>query len=204
MPQLTLFPTAPPRRLKLLPPPVQPSKKPEPKPVAADVSQELRDWADRQVRSWAKRAQLPPSFALEDLYQVAHLEIAKRLPQYNGEHASGAPLEGYLYTYVLNACKMAVRRRNWTEATHEELPSGAVAETGAPDRELHASRQTKLVRWLIRERLTERQQFCLQHWQAGVDAGKIADRLKIPRKRVIEAIESAQERLRVDLREIGW
>lgn len=169
-------------------------------PPMAEPDAETLAWCDRVAASVMQRANLPASFELADLKQVARIEASKRIPQY--DPATGVPLQGFLYLYVLNACRMSVRRREWTNSTMDPIsPSQAAA--GDVAEQVDSSRKSKLLRWLIRERLTEQQQFCVLQHQAGENTDKIARRLRIPRKAVIESIESAYEQLRQDLREIG-
>lgn len=167
---------------------------------AVELDADLLAWADRVAASVA--AKLPACFELDDLKQVARIAAWKNLPKYKGDHKSGAPVQGFLFPYVKNACLMSVRRRNWIESTAPRIkPSTATGED--TEQAADTSLRSKLVRWLIRERLTEQQQYCLMQHQAGVTTDKIAARARIPRKAVIESIESAYGQLRTDLREIG-
>ncbi len=56
---------------------------------------------------------------------------------------------------------------------------------------------------MIRERLTSLQAYCVMQAQAGATTPVIAKRLGVPRRVVIESLESAYARLREDLRDIG-
>lgn len=161
---------------------------------------ELLAWADRVAAH--VMARLPACFELDDLKQVARIAVWKNLAKYDPDNAKGVPVQGFLMSYVRNACLMSVRRRAWTEATAPRISpkqeAGVDIEASAD-----ASLKAKLVRWLIRERLTEQQQFCLLQFEEGVTTDKIAKRLGVPRPAVMASVEAAYARLRADLRDIG-
>jgi RNA polymerase sigma factor (sigma-70 family) len=165
---------------------------------AAELDDELLAWTARIARGFA--AKLPASFEADDLIQVARMAALRKLPTYDPEKNDS--VQGFLYPWVSNAMRMHVRRRNWVEATAPRL-SASMQAKGDTEAAVDSSFQSKLLRWLIRERLTEQQQFCLLQHQAGVTTDVIAKRLRVPRTAVIDSIESAYEQLRVDLREIG-
>jgi len=77
---------------------------------------------------------LPPSFDLDDLKQIARIEHWRRSQLYNptGPHA-GIPYPGYAYTAVYGAVMMACRRRHWKEATAEELSPIAICSKPSPE-----------------------------------------------------------------------
>lgn len=74
-------------------------------------------WAERFGRGQVKR--LPPSFDIEDLVQAARIGLWKAAARYQAELNDS--FRAFASTYVRGEVMMAVRRRNYTEAVHEEL-----------------------------------------------------------------------------------
>jgi RNA polymerase sigma factor (sigma-70 family) len=74
---------------------------------------------------------LPPCFALADLEQEARIEHWKRSQLWNP--ATGVPYQAYAYMAVRGAVLMACRRREYREATHEELTGQHVDARPRPD-----------------------------------------------------------------------
>jgi RNA polymerase sigma factor (sigma-70 family) len=79
------------------------------------------EWAAGVARNWARR-KLPASFDAKDLEQEARIECWKRAQLF--DDSLNVPFQGYAYVYVLNAARMACRRRNWSEAVMPEVDPG--------------------------------------------------------------------------------
>lgn len=75
------------------------------------------DWAAKIARSFAKK--LPPCFNVRDMEQEARIECWKQAQKY--DPSRGVPFQAYAYFAVLGACRMAVRRRHWSEAIMPEV-----------------------------------------------------------------------------------
>lgn len=74
-------------------------------------------WAERVARKVGRG--LPPSFDLKDLQQIARLEHWHQVQRY--DPARGVPYQAFAYRAVHGAVQMACRRRNYQDATAEEL-----------------------------------------------------------------------------------
>jgi hypothetical protein len=68
---------------------------------------------------------LPPSFDLADLRQIAEYEHWRQVQTF--DPARGVPYQAYAYAAVRGAVQMACRRRQYRDATSEEL-SGDFAD----------------------------------------------------------------------------
>lgn len=79
--------------------------------------EEHLDWAERLAR--AGRRKLPPSFDVADLQQEARLELWRQVQRFDA--SLGVPFRGFAYFAVRGAVLMACRRKQYREATHEEL-----------------------------------------------------------------------------------
>lgn len=112
-------------------------------PKPDEILDEHLDWAKGIARKvWST---LPPSFDLADLQQIALLETWERARLYDptGSH-NNVPFKGYAYLWVLNAVRMACRRRNYTDATSEALDSAPIDERpSAEDMMLAAEENTE-------------------------------------------------------------
>jgi RNA polymerase sigma factor (sigma-70 family) len=76
-------------------------------------------WAAAIAKNvWRK---LPPCFDLQDLQQEARIKLWKCCQAFDPNNLDGVPFKGFAYIYIRGACLMSVRRRHWTEATHESL-----------------------------------------------------------------------------------
>jgi RNA polymerase sigma factor (sigma-70 family) len=84
-------------------------------------------WADA-IASSVKR-QLPPSFDLADLEQVARVATWAAAKEYDGNR--GAPFTAFAYKRVRGACFMSVRRRYYRDATHAPIPELLIACAGS-------------------------------------------------------------------------
>lgn len=119
--------------------PARPLAKPRPELSADQLFQKNKPWAETIARNVVRK--LPPSFESADVTQEALLELWKRAQLYEannglpGKDPSGTPFQAYAYLAVRGACLMAVRRRNWTEATHLSLDEteNAAGETIVPE-----------------------------------------------------------------------
>ncbi len=94
-----------------------------------------------QHQKWAKgiaireHRKLPKSFQLDDLIQEALSETYKRAKAY--DPAKCGKFQAYAYLAVRGAVLMSVRRKNWKEATAEELISESWdTETETPNGEV--------------------------------------------------------------------
>lgn len=81
-----------------------------------------RPWAAGIARSVHRR--LPPSFELDDLVQAAEMAMWQAAQKY--KPTKGVEFRCYAHAAVNGACYMLARRRNYIEATHEELHEPAV------------------------------------------------------------------------------
>jgi DNA-directed RNA polymerase specialized sigma24 family protein len=107
----------------------------KPPPQAAELPAETMAWCERQAKIFA--AKMPSCFDLADLTQVATIAAWKAFSKFDA--GNGTPLHGFLFPYVVNAMRMSVRRRNWTEATaprvqfamHRHLAGEGTAEIAA-------------------------------------------------------------------------
>lgn len=87
------------------------------------------DWADGIARDvWRG---LPPSFDLADLQQIARLETWERAREWDPKKNDN--FRGYAYLWVLNAVRMATRRRAYSDATCDELPNSPVDDRPTPE-----------------------------------------------------------------------
>lgn len=90
------------------------------------------DWADGIAREvWRK---LPPSFELADLQQIARLETWFRAQEWDPKKNNN--FRGYAYLWVLNAVRMAVRRRVYRDSTMDEIDGVLVDTRPTPEQEL--------------------------------------------------------------------
>lgn len=98
-------------------------------------------WADSIARS--VRSRLPPSFPLDDLKQEARIAHWKCCEAYDASR--GIPYRAYAYTTIYGAVLMTCRRKNYREATHEELNGHQhIDARPAPDEALVEDRERKL------------------------------------------------------------
>lgn len=104
-------------------------------------------WATRIARK--VHATLPPSFEVDDLIQEALIEMQARTLTY--DPAVNDSFQGYAYLYVLNRCRMSVRRRHFKEATSEPLDSTEVSAAVRAQSEDRALTQTEATRARWRE-----------------------------------------------------
>lgn len=95
-------------------------------------------WAQAIGRHVASK--LPPSFDPEDLEQVATIEMWRQSEKYQKNNARGTPFRAFAYQAVKGAVLMSIRRRNWKDATAEEIFPTEVSKAPAPD-ELVAAKQ---------------------------------------------------------------
>lgn len=91
------------------------------------TAQELFDrnmeWAEKIAREF--HANLPPSFELADVIQAALMALWRAAERFDASY--GVPFQAYACRYLVNACRMQVRRREWKERTMEELPETMAA-----------------------------------------------------------------------------
>lgn len=80
-------------------------------PVSAD---DLA-WAASVARAVAAR--IPRHFAIDELIQIAQIQVWQERRKYKAEEHPGVPFRAYAWQAVRGACLMSVRRRRWTEAT---------------------------------------------------------------------------------------
>lgn len=86
-------------------------------------------WADQIAQNVHRR--VPPSFDFDDIRQRAWLGLAEAVSKY--EAGKGVPFGAFAFRYVAGGAWMAVRRREYTERTHAELPAGL--DVAAPEAE---------------------------------------------------------------------
>jgi len=87
-------------------------------PDRESLFEQHREWAAKLARDFARR-KLPPSFDPADLEQEARIECWRRAQKW--DDSLGIPFQAYAYMYVLNAVRMACRRRFWAAATMQEI-----------------------------------------------------------------------------------
>lgn len=90
-------------------------------------------WAERLARKY--HAKLPPSFDLEDMLQIAYLEMHRQIGKW--DPAKNNNFQGFAYQAVLGSMRMATRRRHWKNATSEDM---AAPEVSAVVRQQSADR----------------------------------------------------------------
>ncbi len=110
--------------------------------VDALVKENL-EWARALAREVHRK--LPPSFDPGDLESVALIEMWERAKLYDPDNDRGTPFRGFAYQYVRGAVLMSVRRKNFTEATHDPIPLQSVCPSPAPDQVVAAKQQRKNV-----------------------------------------------------------
>lgn len=89
-------------------------------------------WAASVARS--VRRKLPPSFDIEDLVQEALIEHWKQVQRFDPSWR--VPYQGFAWRAVHGAVVMACRRRQYRDATHEELTGQHVDQRPGPDKVL--------------------------------------------------------------------
>lgn len=87
-------------------------------------------WAEQIAARMSRH--LPPCFDLEELQHFAVLGLIKAAQRFKpGTRGKGfaqdVPFRAFARVYVRGEVNMGVRRRNYTEATHEELEDSAVS-----------------------------------------------------------------------------
>lgn len=114
-------------------------------------------WADQIATNVHRR--MPPSFDRDDIRQRAWLGLAEAVAKY--EAGKGVPFGAFAFRYVAGGAWMAVRRREYTERTHAELPQNLDVAAPAADPE---DERWEMVRAAM-ERLTPRQRIdIVDHW----------------------------------------
>ena len=141
-----------------------------------------RAWAEGIARSVHRT--LPPSFDIADLQQEAVIEHWKRVESY--DPALNDNYRAYAYPWVLNAVRMATRRKAYREATHEELNGYPYVDPAPqPDAVLLAREERRNVtgprdrRRLAKVRaalaeLPPADAYLLRRYMAGADADAMA------------------------------
>lgn len=80
-------------------------------------------WAERLAKKY--HAKLPPSFDLEDMLQIAYLEMHRQIGKW--DPAKNNNFQGFAYQAVLGSMRMATRRRHWKNATSEDMAAPEVS-----------------------------------------------------------------------------
>lgn len=159
--------------------------------------EENLEWAAAVARIVHRR--VPPSFDIEDLEQVARIEMWERCQRYDPFNENGVPFRGYAYIYVLNACRMHCRRKAWKEATAPGLTASMVDAKPRPDERVAAKqdqnrescRQYRQRTWLQGQiaQLPAMDAYLMQrHYLDGVDLEEVAE---------LAGMEQRQLRLRL-------
>jgi hypothetical protein len=107
---------------------------------AQALFEEHLEWAESVGQSVGRH--LPPSFDVQDLKQVARIAHWHCCESYDATpghgYMCGVPYQAYAIRPIRGAVLMSVRRKNYREATHEELNGHYVDERGRPDEMLLA------------------------------------------------------------------
>lgn len=177
------------------------------------------EWAVAIARQVHRK--LPPSFDVEDLEQIARIEMWKRCELYDPFNAKGVPFQAYAHVYVRGAVLMHCRRRNWREATHLSL-SDAVQQAGEvetqpieaprspvldPEQNLIEKRERKITgqrtqrqsAWLRRaiDELSAMDAYLVKRYHVdGVDLDELAELVGIPRKLLWRRLSSIVRQLK--------
>jgi len=87
------------------------------------------------VRVLARKAirRLPPSFDVEDLFQIGAAKMWEKIPDWDASR--GVPLQGFLVSYVYNQMLMSARGPKYRDATRPPIPDSATTEVSAIDTE---------------------------------------------------------------------
>lgn len=90
---------------------------------------------------------IPPSFDVDDLIQIAWIEMDKQTHLYNP--AKNNNFQGYAYRAVLGAVQMATRRRHFRNATAEPLdrPEVTKAVRSQSEAQQEADQETQRREW---------------------------------------------------------
>lgn len=143
-------------------------------------------WADQIARS--VHSKLPPSFDVDDIKNRCWLGLAEACVKY--EAGKGVPFGAFAFRYVSGAAYMAVRRREYTERTHAELPATLDVPTPEPDDRL-ARVMEALGRLPLQDRL-----LIVDHYLLGVPMEKCAKARRWPVARCQARIETVIAALR--------
>jgi DNA-directed RNA polymerase specialized sigma24 family protein len=102
---------------------------------AQALFEEHFEWAASVGQSVGRN--LPPSFDVQDLIQIALIQHWRCVENYDATpghgYTCGVPYRLYAYQAIKGAVLMSCRRKNYREATHEELNGHYVDERGRPD-----------------------------------------------------------------------
>ena len=128
------------------------------------------DWATGIARSVHRR--LPPSFELDDLIQVAHIALWRASEKYDAD--KGVKFTDYAYRSVQGACWMLTRRRNYTDATCDELHDQPVA---SPEARVIQWEQYRQASEHIRSLPHMQRRVLRLHYEDGVPMSEVAERV---------------------------
>ena len=132
--------------------------------------QRHRPWAAGIARSVHRR--LPPSFELDDLVQAAEMAMWQAAQKY--QPAKGVEFRCYAHAAVNGACYMLARRRNYIEATHEELHEPAV---DGPERRVMDWQQAKQASAHIEGLPALERQVLRLHYEDSLPMTAVAERV---------------------------
>lgn len=82
--------------------------------LTQELSADDLAWAASVARAYAAR--VPSHFAVDELIQLAQIQVWMERKKYKPEEHPGVPFRAYAWQAVRGACRMAVRRRRWNEA----------------------------------------------------------------------------------------
>lgn len=178
-----------------------------PSPAAAEVSEELVEWAREVARHVRRR--LPAHFDAEDLEQTAIIAAWQAVGEYDAER--GVPFSAFAYPLVRYACLMSVRRRHWKNAQHDPLPESLTDPAPPPDELADREGARRHVRRLI-DTLPERERQVLAlHYTAEVPMAQVAEQMAISPKlayalrgRGLTLLRAELKRRGLDRADLGW
>ena len=178
--------------------------------------EEHLEWAASIGRSVGRH--LPPSFDVKDLEQIARIAHWRCCESYDATPApgflSGVPYRGYAYKPIHGAVLMACRRRNYREATHEELRDRHIDQKGRPDDILLAKEQrrnsTGPKEWRQRQRLqrglvmlSAKDAYLIRRvFLERVEAESLAQAWKLDEKEFVRQVGAAVRRLKRLMRNV--
>jgi RNA polymerase sigma factor (sigma-70 family) len=172
--------------------------------------EEHKAWAMSVGQSVGRH--LPPSFDVDDLKQIAliqHWHCCKSYdPSPRPGFVSGVPYRAYAHAAIRGAVLMASRRRNYREATHEELEDRHIDEKYRPDAILLAREQRRNSNgpkeWRQRQRLqrgllmlSAKDAYLIRRvFLERVEAELLAQAWKLDEKEFVRQVGAAVRRLK--------
>jgi RNA polymerase sigma factor (sigma-70 family) len=145
---------------------------------------------------------LPPSFDVDDLISEGYLGLVNAAHRYRPREHGNTPFAVYARRVIGFTILGSIRRRHYTDATHQPLEDAPQPAEAPPEMHLVIDRHDKLelIRKL-RDLLTAEQLAVLDVYYSAAmpNLGQAAKKLKIPKWKATLAHASALEILRGEL-----